>query len=145
MSGGKEGQLKICDFRKLSLETVCCNERINDISISPNADKAAVIHSNSLIRLYDLSSFETLYTVACVKSVIVKYRTEGLFVLSVKKFTALNNFGIVFQKDTNWSYPLHISSQNNVVSRELGLDVWNINAKLIKTQGIDLEKLVKFN
>lgn len=142
VSGGKEGSVKVCDFRKLGFETVCCNERVTDMSICPSTDRVGVIHSNSLVRIYNLSSFETLQTLACVKSYILKYKTEGLYILSSNKFTVMNTLGLVHQSNTKWSYPLHLSSNNRVLSRELGIDVWEIHSSIRRPQGIDLDKLV---
>ena len=85
----------------MALETICCNEKITDISISPGADRAAVIHSNSIIRIYNLLTFETISTVACLKSFIIKYKPEGIYVLSPNKLTIMNTLGITHQINAN--------------------------------------------
>jgi WD40 repeat protein len=142
VSGGKEGSLKICDLRKIGLETVCCNEKVTDLSLSPGADKVAVVHSNSLLRTYNLLTYETISTTACIKAVIVKYKSEGLYLLSPNKLTVINSLGLSRDITANWSYPLHINFHDKVVSRELGIDVWEIAPGQKKTNGLDFSKLV---
>ena len=142
ISGGQEGSVKLCDLRKLSLETVSCSEKVTDISISPGGDRVAVIHSKSLMKLYNLVSFETMSTAVCLKSLIIKYKPEGIYVLSPGKLTVLNSLGVTHEVNTKWTYPIDMNAQNTVISRELGIDVWEIASAPRKNKGLDLEKLV---
>lgn len=143
VSGGKEGSVKLCDFRKFALETISSSEKVTDVSIGPSGDRVAVVHSNSIVKIYNLASFETINTTACSKSLIIKYKPEGIFVLSPNKLTVLNTLGITHQISTKWTYPVHISPQNTVVSRELGIDLWGISNFKRKEKALDLEKLVR--
>ena len=143
VAGGKEGSLKVADMRKMVFETVCCNEKISDLSISSNSERVSVLHSNSIFRIYDLGTFETILTSACSKSFIVKDRPEGILILSSHKVSLFNTRGLVLEKEAQWSFPLHLSPSNKVLSRDLGVDVWELRQINSRPTGIDFGKLVR--
>ena len=142
VTGGKEGSVKFSDLRKLVFETISSSESVNDLTLSQDSERVSCIHSNSLIKIYNLNTFETILTSACAKSYIIRDRPEGILVLSGHKISLFTTRGLVFEKNAQWSYPLCISPSNKIISREVGIDVWELKTVQLKPTGIDFDKLV---
>jgi hypothetical protein len=47
----------------------------------------------------------------------------------------------VLEKNSTWTCPLDFSN-GKVISREVGIDVWDVRTVQLKQNGIDFEKLV---